>query len=143
MSTYTHPLKDTLFVLKELVDFDSLSTDLGLDDVNLELAEAILSEAGKLGAEVLAPLNQQGDQQGATLTAEGVKQSAGFAAAYQQYVESGWPALVADEAFGGARSTGGTGDRSQRNLAQCQHGLRAVPDALSGRGGGADRARQR
>ncbi|PPC79370.1 acyl-CoA dehydrogenase [Pokkaliibacter plantistimulans] len=101
MSTYTHPLKDTLFVLKELVDFDSLSTDLGLDDVNLELAEAILSEAGKLGAEVLAPLNQQGDTQGATLTAEGVKQTSGFAAAYQQYVESGWPALVADEAFGG------------------------------------------
>ncbi|WP_097462162.1 acyl-CoA dehydrogenase C-terminal domain-containing protein [Mangrovitalea sediminis] len=101
MSGYRHPLNDTLFVLDALVGFDRLAADLGLDGVNLELAEAILTEAGKLGSEVLAPLNPVGDRQGATLTAEGVQETPGFAEAYRQYAENGWPALVAAEELGG------------------------------------------
>ncbi|GGB78432.1 acyl-CoA dehydrogenase [Marinobacterium zhoushanense] len=101
MSEYQHPYKDVTFVLRELVGFDQLCEQAGLDEVNGELAEAILEEAGKFGGEVLAPLNQVGDREGATLGEQGVQETAGFADAYQAFVEGGWPTLTFPEAFGG------------------------------------------
>ncbi len=50
---------------------------------------------------MLEPLNQSGDREGAHWSAEGVTAAKGFKAAYQQYVEGGWPALGADPEFGG------------------------------------------
>jgi len=101
MSNYSHPYQDAEFILEHLLDFDHHSQQLGLEDINTELASAILSEAGKLASDVLAPLNKVGDEQGATLTAEGVQQTPGFSDAYQQFMQSGWPSLTAPEAFGG------------------------------------------
>ncbi len=101
MSNYSHPYQDAEFILEHLLDFDRHSQQLGLEDINTELASAILSEAGKLASDVLAPLNKVGDTQGATLTAAGVQQTPGFAEAYQQFMQSGWPSLTAPEAFGG------------------------------------------
>ncbi|MEH6651628.1 MAG: acyl-CoA dehydrogenase [Motiliproteus sp.] len=101
MTQYSHPYQDAEFVLEHLVDFDRLCQQLALEDVNQDLASAILTEAGKLASDVLAPLNQAGDEQGATLTDNGVQQASGFGEAYQQFVESGWPSLTAKEAFGG------------------------------------------
>ena len=68
MSDYKHPYRDAEFILNELVGFDQLCADAGLEDINSELADVILTEAGKLGADVLAPLNYIGDTQGATLS---------------------------------------------------------------------------
>lgn len=101
MSDYKHPYRDALFVLNELVDFDKLCAEHGFADANLELVSAIFDEAGKLGSEVLAPLNRVGDTQGVSLTEKGVQETAGFAEAYHQFQESGWPSLTAPEAFGG------------------------------------------
>lgn len=101
MSDYVHPLQDSEFVLHEVVGFERLCSNLGLADINGELASAVLAEAGKLGAEVLAPLNAVGDRQGARMSDIGVQESPGFADAYRLFAESGWCALTAPEAFGG------------------------------------------
>ncbi|MBE9397175.1 acyl-CoA dehydrogenase C-terminal domain-containing protein [Pontibacterium sp. N1Y112] len=101
MSEYKHPYRDAEFVLNELVDFDALCADAGLEDVNAELASVILTEAGKLGSDVLAPLNVVGDTQHPQLAENGVQESAGFSEAYQQYMEGGWSSLTAAEEFGG------------------------------------------
>ena len=101
MSEYKHPYRDAEFVLNELVDFDALCADAGLEDVNAELASVILTEAGKLGSDVLAPLNVIGDTQHPQLTENGVQETAGFSEAYQQYMEGGWSSLTAAEEFGG------------------------------------------
>ncbi|MFT5720747.1 MAG: alkylation response protein AidB-like acyl-CoA dehydrogenase [Motiliproteus sp.] len=101
MNEYRHPYPDMQFVINELIGFDSLCQTLGLEDVNTELANAILDEAGRLGTEVLSPLNRVGDQQAPTLNGQGVQQTPGFTEAYQQYVEGGWGSLTAPEAFGG------------------------------------------
>ena len=101
MTDYVHPRQDTEFVLDEVLGFDRLCQDLGLSEVNGELARAILDEAGKLGAEVLAPLNAVGDREGARLTEAGVQPASGFAEAYRLFAESGWCSLTAPEAFGG------------------------------------------
>jgi len=101
MSDYRFPYKDAAFLLNDLLDFDRMCQDAGLDDVNNELAFAILEEAGRLGTEVIAPLNTVGDELGASLEDDGVHETPGFADAYRQYVDSGWPSLAAEEAYGG------------------------------------------
>ena len=101
MSIYAAPAQDTAFVLDQLVDFDQLCQKMQLDEVNLELANVILEEAGKLASEVLAPLNAQGDASGARLVDDRVEESSGYAEAYQQYMENGWATLTAPEQFGG------------------------------------------
>ena len=101
MSIYNAPAKDTAFVLDQIVEFDQLCQALDLDEVNLELANVVVEEAGKLASEVLAPLNWEGDQNGAKLEGHRVIETPGFASAYQQYMENGWATLTAPEAFGG------------------------------------------
>jgi alkylation response protein AidB-like acyl-CoA dehydrogenase len=62
-----------------------------------------LEEGGKFASEVIFPLNQIGDEQGCTLNRDTheVKTPDGFKAAYDQYVQGGWPALSADPDYGG------------------------------------------
>ncbi|MDX2421746.1 MAG: acyl-CoA dehydrogenase [Amphritea sp.] len=101
MNDYKHPLTDVEFVLNELVKFDELCAAAGLEDVNTELASVVLTEAGKLGTGVLAPLNRTGDEVHPVIVDNGVKETKGFADAYQAYVEGGWATLTAAEEFGG------------------------------------------
>lgn len=101
MNDYKHPLTDVEFVLNELVKFDELCAAAGLEDVNAELASVILTEAGKLGTGVLAPLNRTGDEVHPVIVDNGVQETKGFADAYQAYVEGGWATLTAAEEFGG------------------------------------------
>ena len=99
--SYTHPHKDADFVLRHLVGFDDLCNDAGLDEVNMDLAAAVLEEAGKLGSDILAPLNWSGDQTGVKLGENGVQEAPGFKEAYQQLAKGGWLSLTADEEYGG------------------------------------------
>jgi hypothetical protein len=59
---YKAPLEDYQFVLDRVIGFDALMALIGNDDVNQELADAVLEEAGKLAADVIAPLNHSGYQ---------------------------------------------------------------------------------
>ena len=101
MTTYTAPLQDSAFVLDQLVGLDQLCEMLQLDEVNSELANVIIEEAGKLASDVLAPLNAVGDEKHPTVADGKVQESQGFADAYQQYVENGWATLTGPEEFGG------------------------------------------
>jgi alkylation response protein AidB-like acyl-CoA dehydrogenase len=101
MNDYRFPYKDAEFLINELLDFDQMCLDAGLEEVNSELASAILEEAGRFGSEVLAPLNTAGDEQGAKLAEDGVHETPGFAEAYRQYVDYGWGALAGEEEYGG------------------------------------------
>ena len=101
MSAYQYPYKDASFLINDVLDFDRMCQDIGLEDVNSELASAILEEAARLGSEVFAPLNEVGDKTGARLEDDGVHETPGFAEAYRQYADNGWAALTAGEEFGG------------------------------------------
>ncbi len=101
MSDYSFPYKDASFLINEVIDFDRFCQDAGLEEVNSELADAILEEAGRFGSEVLAPLNAVGDEKGATLGENGVQETPGFADAYRQYVDYGWGSLAGGEEYGG------------------------------------------
>jgi alkylation response protein AidB-like acyl-CoA dehydrogenase len=103
-STYTPPLRDMQFVLHEMLDASAtLKTLKAHAEVDVDTINAVLEEGGRFAAEVVAPLNQSGDAEGCThdKATYSVRAPAGYKAAYQTYVEGGWPALTADPAYGG------------------------------------------
>ncbi|WP_271272285.1 acyl-CoA dehydrogenase C-terminal domain-containing protein [Aliamphritea hakodatensis] len=102
MLTYTPPIRDMQFVLYELLDGLQLSQLAGYEEVNRELIDSILEEAGRLTGEVLQPLNHSGDEQGCRFNNGQVTTPEGFKAAYRQFCESGWAALACEPEFGGS-----------------------------------------
>ena len=99
---YKAPLEDYQFVLDRVIGFDALMALIGNDDVNQELADAVLEEAGKLAGDVIAPLNHSGDMTGAKRQDNGqVITPDGFSDAYAAMGQGGWTAMEAGEDFGG------------------------------------------
>ena len=101
MSQYHPPVLDAKFILDQLIGFDGLCEKLQLEDINIDLADAVLEEAGKLSSEVFAPLNWDTDQNPAQWADNAVTESPGLKEAYQQFVDNGWSTLTAPEEFGG------------------------------------------
>jgi alkylation response protein AidB-like acyl-CoA dehydrogenase len=98
---YQAPVRDLRFVLHELLDTARLGGTREFADYSPELADSVLSEAARFAEQVLEPLNQSGDREGARWTEQGVVTPQGFKEAYRQYAEGGWAALGAAEEFGG------------------------------------------
>jgi alkylation response protein AidB-like acyl-CoA dehydrogenase len=101
MTTYVAPVRDMLFAIKELAGLEEVAALPGCEEVSPDLVEAILDEAGKFAAEVLAPLNQTGDREGSRLENGAVVTPQGFREAYQRFVENGWTTLAGKPEFGG------------------------------------------
>ncbi|WP_373488725.1 acyl-CoA dehydrogenase C-terminal domain-containing protein [Blastomonas sp.] len=102
MPKYNAPVRDTQFILNEVLGIEKYANLPGFDNASPDVLDAVLTEAGKFVEEVLFPLNQIGDQQGCTRHADGsVTTPDGFKAAYDQYCEAGWGTLAAPEEFGG------------------------------------------
>lgn len=89
------------FVLNELADLDGISKLPGYEEATPDLVDAVLEEAGKLASDVLAPLNQTGDQEGCVLENGVVRTPKGFPEAYAQFIEGGWNGLPFDPDYGG------------------------------------------
>ena len=101
MTDYAAPVRDMSFVIEELIGLETINTLPGLDWVTGDLVRAVLTEAGKFGAEVLAPLNRVGDMQGCALENGVVTTPDGFADAYRQFTAGGWNGLIATPEYGG------------------------------------------
>ncbi len=101
MPEYKAPLRDMKFVMQELLDSETHYQKLGYEDATPDMVDAILGEAAKFTEQVIAPINQIGDEQGCTWTDGNVTTPDGFKDAYQQYVEGGWPTLSQGVEFGG------------------------------------------
>ena len=100
--SYQPPVREHLFVLRDVLEIETLANLPGFADAPMDVIEQVLDEAGKFCAEVLAPLNSVGDKHGCVRNADGsVTTPPGFKEAYRKLVDGGWPALGADPAFGG------------------------------------------
>ncbi len=99
--TYRAPVKDMLFVMKELADIDAVAALPGFEDAGFETAEAVLLESAKFNEDVVAPLNWEGDRNPSTFNSGVVTTTAGFKEAFTQYARGGWQGLQHPTAFGG------------------------------------------
>ncbi|MEL6618113.1 MAG: acyl-CoA dehydrogenase C-terminal domain-containing protein [Pseudomonadota bacterium] len=100
MPSYTPPTKDLQFVLHDVLNVTA-SDIPGYDELEADFTSAVLEEAGKLTAEVLAPLNVVGDKEGCRLENGVVYTPTGFKDAFEQVKEGGWTGLDMPEEYGG------------------------------------------
>jgi alkylation response protein AidB-like acyl-CoA dehydrogenase len=102
MPSYKAPVRDAAFVINEVLALESYGNLPGFENAGADIVNAVLEEAGKFTAEVLAPLNASGDAEGCTRHPDGsVTTPRGFKAAFDQFREAGWGTLSAPEQFGG------------------------------------------
>ncbi|MFM8866307.1 MAG: acyl-CoA dehydrogenase [Limnohabitans sp.] len=100
--SYTAPLKDMLFNIEHLARIDQIAQIPGFEDAGLETAQAVLEECAKLNAEVIAPLNWEGDKNPSFHhSGNQVTTTPGFKEAYKQFTEGGWQSLQHPADYGG------------------------------------------
>ncbi|WP_296418743.1 acyl-CoA dehydrogenase C-terminal domain-containing protein [Pseudooctadecabacter sp.] len=100
MPIFNAPTKDQQFVLHNVLKISEMDIP-GFADLDRDFTDAVLTEAGKLASEVLAPLNTVGDKQGCHLENGVVRVPDGFKEAYDQMAEGGWMAMDMPEEYGG------------------------------------------
>jgi len=101
MSDYNAPVQDMQFILENLCDMEGLRDLPVFADTTSDLVEQILNESARFTGEVVAPLNQSGDQQTSTLSSSDVTTPDGFKEAYQAFVEGGWNGTPFEPEHGG------------------------------------------
>ncbi|MEM9429802.1 MAG: acyl-CoA dehydrogenase [Pseudomonadota bacterium] len=98
---YDAPVRDMEFYMREVVGVQRLSATAIFADATDETTDAILTEAARLAAGVIAPLNRSGDLHPAQLENGVVRTSPGFADGYRAIAEGGWVGMSARPDHGG------------------------------------------
>ncbi len=102
MLEYRAPEQDIEFLLFDLFKVhDHWASIPALADVSDELARAVVSEAGRVAGEVMAPLNQIGDEAGCSWEDGVVTTPPGFKAGYQEMAAGGWLGLSGNPTYEG------------------------------------------
>ena len=101
-------------------------------EVDADLMQQVLEESGKFVAEVVAPLNRDGDEIGARFKDGAVTMPPGFRDAYQAYWQAGWPALACAPEDGGQGLPVVLEAMLYEMLSAANHGWTMAPGLLHG-----------
>lgn len=99
--SYKAPVEQIEFILNHVVPFADVAATGLYEEATPETTAAILSEAGKLASNVLAPLNPNGDHTPARLENGRLRSSPGYAEGFRAIAEGGWIGLAANPEHGG------------------------------------------
>ncbi|GKY88047.1 acyl-CoA dehydrogenase family protein [Sinisalibacter aestuarii] len=95
MKPFAAPVDDILFSLTHVAGAPRLAEYDG------ELVAELAGHFAAFAEGVIAPIDEPGDREGARLEQGRVRLPAGYKAAFDAFVDQGWPGLTAPEAFGG------------------------------------------
>lgn len=130
---YTPPLRDFAFVLDEVLQAPQVLRALPAHaEIDGELMRQVLEEAGRFAAHVVAPLNAIGDREGCRFERGMVSTPPGFAQAYAQFCEAGWPALACAPEHGGQGLPHVLDCALYEMLSAANHGWTMYPGLLHG-----------
>ncbi len=102
MLAYDPPLQDIEFLLFDLFKVDDQWRDIPeFAELSPDLVRAVVAEGGRIAGEVMAPLNQTGDEQGCLWDGGVVTTPAGFKNAFGELAAGGWLGLSGNPEFGG------------------------------------------
>ncbi|MEZ2129347.1 MULTISPECIES: acyl-CoA dehydrogenase [unclassified Sinorhizobium] len=98
---YKAPVEEIAFTLKHVIGMRQAIKNGLLGDLGEDVADAILSEAGRFATDQIAPLAEVGDRQGAHLADGSVTLPDGWRDLYRNWTAGGWNGLTAPDEFGG------------------------------------------
>ncbi|WP_171175707.1 acyl-CoA dehydrogenase [Ruegeria sp. HKCCD8929] len=98
---YRAPVSDYEFLFRHVVGFDQVAASERFADADADVVSAILTEAGKMCEEVMAPLQRPGDLEPARLENGVLRTSPGYADGWKAIAEGGWIGISADPEHGG------------------------------------------
>jgi acyl-CoA dehydrogenase len=99
--TYRAPVADIVFALKNAAGLGPALAEGLYGDLDEDVVEAVLTEAGKFATDMLSPLNAIGDRHGARFDDGAVTTAPGWKEAYHAWAQAGWNALAAPAQWGG------------------------------------------
>ena len=98
---YRAPVSDLRFILDHVAGFEQVTETERFAESTGDMIDAILTEAGRMCDDIIAPLQRNGDLHPARLENGIVRTSPGFAEGYQAIAEGGWVGMSASPEYGG------------------------------------------
>jgi acyl-CoA dehydrogenase len=99
--TYRAPITDIAFALKHAAGFKAALAEGLYGDLDDELVDSVIAEAGRFASDVIAPLNRVGDKFGTPFKEGAVTMPPGWKEAYTAWAAAGWNGLASPEQWGG------------------------------------------
>ncbi len=98
---YRAPISDIAFALKHAAGLKAALAEGLYGDLDEEMVDQVLEEAGRFAGEVIAPLNRVGDKFGTPFKDGVVTTPPGWKEAYTAWAAAGWNGVAAPAEFGG------------------------------------------
>ena len=99
--SYRAPVTEYQFLFDHVVGLDQVSATERFGEATRDVTAAILTEAGRMCEEVMAPLQRAGDEHPAILENGVVRCSPGYVDGYRAIAEGGWVSIAASPEYGG------------------------------------------
>jgi len=130
---YQPRLEDIQFILEKVLHVPQRIAELpAYQEVDADLINQVLDEAGKFVAHEIAPLNRVGDEVGAQFHQGHVTMPPGFKDAYQAFWQSGWASLCTATEDGGQGLPAVLESVLYEWLSAANHGWTMAPGLLHG-----------
>ncbi len=98
---YRAPISDYEFLFRNAIGFDQIAATEKFSEASEDVVSAILTEAGKLCEDIMAPLQRPGDLEPARLENGVLRTSPGYGDGWKTIAEGGWIGMSADPEYGG------------------------------------------
>ena len=99
--SYRAPVTEYQFLFDHVVGLGQVSATERFGEATRDVTAAILTEAGRMCEDVMAPLQRAGDEHPAVLENGVVRCSPGYVDGYRAIAEGGWVSIAASPEYGG------------------------------------------